>query len=122
MGAKRIGILTGGGDCPGLNAVIRAIVRKGVSGLGASNEGSPFLSRAFAEPDAWVVRGQGGADVVVSDRITAMMRVQAQYSTSPLLPYEQISLGTTVLGWAGLLLMSPIVLSNPFWASRTSWT
>ena len=23
----RIGILTGGGDCPGLNAVIRAIVR-----------------------------------------------------------------------------------------------
>ena len=27
----RIGILTGGGDCPGLNAVIRAIVRKGVN-------------------------------------------------------------------------------------------
>jgi ATP-dependent phosphofructokinase / diphosphate-dependent phosphofructokinase len=26
----RIGILTGGGDCPGMNAVIRAIVRKGV--------------------------------------------------------------------------------------------
>src|SRR5215470_15663384 len=25
----KIGILTGGGDCPGLNAVIRAIVRKG---------------------------------------------------------------------------------------------
>jgi 6-phosphofructokinase 1 len=27
----RIGVLTGGGDCPGLNAVIRAIVRKGVA-------------------------------------------------------------------------------------------
>jgi ATP-dependent phosphofructokinase / diphosphate-dependent phosphofructokinase len=26
----RVGILTGGGDCPGLNAVIRAVVRKGV--------------------------------------------------------------------------------------------
>src|SRR6476659_58690 len=26
----RIGVLTGGGDCPGLNAAIRAIVRKGV--------------------------------------------------------------------------------------------
>jgi 6-phosphofructokinase 1 len=25
----RIGMLTGGGDCPGLNAVIRAVVRKG---------------------------------------------------------------------------------------------
>jgi ATP-dependent phosphofructokinase / diphosphate-dependent phosphofructokinase len=27
----RLGVLTGGGDCPGLNAVIRAIVRKGVA-------------------------------------------------------------------------------------------
>jgi phosphofructokinase-like protein len=27
----RVGVLTGGGDCPGLNAVIRAIVRKGVA-------------------------------------------------------------------------------------------
>src|SRR6201991_2962317 len=27
----RIGVLTGGGDCPGLNAVIRAIVRKGIN-------------------------------------------------------------------------------------------
>jgi len=30
----RIGILTGGGDCPGLNAVIRAVVRKGVNRYG----------------------------------------------------------------------------------------
>ncbi len=30
----RIGMLTGGGDCPGLNAVIRAVVRKGVSHYG----------------------------------------------------------------------------------------
>jgi ATP-dependent phosphofructokinase / diphosphate-dependent phosphofructokinase len=30
----RIGILTGGGDCPGLNAVIRAVVRKGVNHYG----------------------------------------------------------------------------------------
>ncbi len=26
----RVGVLTGGGDCPGLNAVIRAVVRTGV--------------------------------------------------------------------------------------------
>src|SRR4051812_6882698 len=32
--AMRIGVLTGGGDCPGLNAVIRAVVRKGVSTYG----------------------------------------------------------------------------------------
>ena len=30
----RIGILTGGGDCPGLNAVIRGIVRKGINKQG----------------------------------------------------------------------------------------
>jgi phosphofructokinase-like protein len=30
----RIGVLTGGGDCPGLNAVIRAIVRKGIDRYG----------------------------------------------------------------------------------------
>jgi ATP-dependent phosphofructokinase / diphosphate-dependent phosphofructokinase len=30
----RIGVLTGGGDCPGLNAVIRGIVRKGIDRYG----------------------------------------------------------------------------------------
>jgi 6-phosphofructokinase 1 len=30
----RIGVLTGGGDCPGLNAVIRAIVRRGIDDHG----------------------------------------------------------------------------------------
>jgi 6-phosphofructokinase 1 len=36
MGGVRIGILTGGGDCPGLNAAIRAIVRKGIDEHGDS--------------------------------------------------------------------------------------
>ncbi|MGD9959657.1 6-phosphofructokinase [Nocardioides sp.] len=30
----RVGVLTGGGDCPGLNAVIRAVVRRGVREYG----------------------------------------------------------------------------------------
>ncbi len=30
----RVGVLTGGGDCPGLNAVIRAVVRKGAKEYG----------------------------------------------------------------------------------------
>jgi len=30
----RLGVLTGGGDCPGLNAAIRAIVRKGIDSYG----------------------------------------------------------------------------------------
>jgi 6-phosphofructokinase 1 len=32
----RVGILTGGGDCPGLNAVIRGVVRKGIKEHGHS--------------------------------------------------------------------------------------
>jgi phosphofructokinase-like protein len=32
----RVGLLTGGGDCPGLNAVIRAVVRKGEERYGDS--------------------------------------------------------------------------------------
>jgi 6-phosphofructokinase 1 len=34
MRRVRIGLLTGGGDCPGLNAVIRAAVRKGIDAYG----------------------------------------------------------------------------------------
>jgi phosphofructokinase-like protein len=34
MHAVRIGVLTGGGDCPGLNAVIRGVVRKGIDAYG----------------------------------------------------------------------------------------
>ncbi|MEJ2304489.1 MAG: 6-phosphofructokinase [Anaerolineales bacterium] len=28
---RRIGVLTGGGDCPGLNAVIRAVVKTAIN-------------------------------------------------------------------------------------------
>lgn len=35
MGIQKIGILTGGGDCSGLNAVIRAITRSAIIGHGA---------------------------------------------------------------------------------------
>lgn len=34
MSLRKIGILTGGGDAPGLNAVIRAVVKRGVGQLG----------------------------------------------------------------------------------------
>ncbi len=41
MSIKRLGVLTGGGDCPGLNPVIRAVTRKalaaGVEGVGSRN-------------------------------------------------------------------------------------
>ena len=30
----KVGVLTGGGDCPGLNAVIRGLVRRGIEDHG----------------------------------------------------------------------------------------
>ena len=42
MSRKRIGILTGGGDCPGLNAVIRAAVRTAIGDHGFEVLGIQF--------------------------------------------------------------------------------
>jgi phosphofructokinase-like protein len=68
----RIGILTGGGDCPGLNAVIRAVVRKGVNYYGHAIVGYR---------DGW--RG------VLENRVTHL----APENTSGILPR-----GGTILG------------------------
>lgn len=73
-------------------------LRKGLSILGGSDAGDLSLTRAIAKPDAWLVRAQGGADIAFSSRLTGMLRTQAQYSTSALLPYEQISLGGLTVG------------------------
>ncbi|MGB1727646.1 MAG: 6-phosphofructokinase, partial [Ilumatobacteraceae bacterium] len=67
-----MGVLTGGGDCPGLNAVIRAIVRKGERVLGDDIVG--FL-------DAW----DG-----VMDRRTMPLTVESMRGSLPR--------GGTVLG------------------------
>ena len=56
-GIRRIGILTGGGDAPGLNAVIRAVVKSAancdceVIGLEDSFDG-------LIEPNRWRVRSR----------------------------------------------------------------
>lgn len=47
----KIGILTGGGDAPGINAVIRAIVRKAIQGYGYET---------FGIKDGWLGLIQGG--------------------------------------------------------------
>ncbi|MET8826676.1 6-phosphofructokinase [Streptomyces sp. NPDC004610] len=48
----RVGVLTGGGDCPGLNAVIRGIVRKGVQEYGYEFTGFRDGWRGPLEGDA----------------------------------------------------------------------
>ncbi|MEM9131079.1 MAG: ATP-dependent 6-phosphofructokinase [Actinomycetota bacterium] len=47
----RVGVLTAGGDCPGLNAVIRAVVRKGVKHYGDEMQGYRDGYRGLAHND-----------------------------------------------------------------------
>ncbi|MFE3581226.1 6-phosphofructokinase [Streptomyces vinaceus] len=47
----KVGVLTGGGDCPGLNAVIRAVVRKGTQEYGCEFVGFKDGWRGAVEGD-----------------------------------------------------------------------
>jgi ATP-dependent phosphofructokinase / diphosphate-dependent phosphofructokinase len=77
----RIGVLTGGGDCPGLNAVIRAIVRKGIDVYGHSivgfNDGwrGP-LENIFSELTVESTRGilPRGGTILRSSRTNPLKR------------------------------------------------
>lgn len=59
----RVGILTGGGDCPGLNAVIRGVVRRGLRSakppefVGYRNGWRGVLERDFRPLDMRALRG-----------------------------------------------------------------
>jgi phosphofructokinase-like protein len=61
----RIGVLTGGGDCPGLNAVIRAVVRKGVATYGHEFVGFRDGWRGPLEGDARPL-GLGDVDGILA--------------------------------------------------------
>jgi 6-phosphofructokinase 1 len=70
----RVGLLTGGGDCPGLNAVLRAVVRRGL-----------------AEGDHSFVGFRHGWAGVLSDDATELTRE----STAGILPRGGTILGTS---------------------------
>ena len=56
--SKRVGVLTGGGDAPGLNAVIRAVV-KSAAGFGFECIGLEDSFDGLIAPDRWRVLGRG---------------------------------------------------------------
>ena len=70
MGLKRVGILTGGGDCSGLNAVIRAVTRS-----------------AIFEHEAEVVGIEDGFDGLIFDRYR-MLSVEDTKEILPLRRYH----------------------------------
>ena len=57
----RVGVLTGGGDCPGLNAVIRAVVRRGIQEYGLEFVGFRDGWRGPLEADTMPLDVQRGA-------------------------------------------------------------
>jgi ATP-dependent phosphofructokinase / diphosphate-dependent phosphofructokinase len=60
----RIGLLTGGGDCPGLNAVIRAVVRRGLHEGGHSFVGFRAGWAGVLEDDAAELTMQSTAGIL----------------------------------------------------------
>ena len=61
MSVKKIGVLTGGGDCPGLNPAIRAITRRaikeGMSVIGIQNGWKGLIEKDASELDLRSVSG-----------------------------------------------------------------
>ena len=47
----RLGVLTGGGDCPGLNALIRGLVKRGIHEFGHEFVGIENGYMGLVEPD-----------------------------------------------------------------------
>jgi 6-phosphofructokinase len=77
-GLRRIAINTGGGDCPGLNAVIRAVVlhahRRGISVLGVEDGLDGLLPdtlgtvRTLTPDEVWPTLSRGGTILGTSNR------------------------------------------------------
>jgi len=60
----RVGLLTGGGDCPGLNAVIRAIVRRGLDLADNSFVGFRYGWAGVLEDDAVLLTRESTAGIL----------------------------------------------------------
>ena len=56
---KRLGILTSGGDCPGLNTVIRAVVSHATLTYGWQVLGIPYATKGLQERKAVVLSVHG---------------------------------------------------------------
>jgi ATP-dependent phosphofructokinase / diphosphate-dependent phosphofructokinase len=101
----RVGILTGGGDCPGLNAVIRAVVKVGATRFGHEHVGVLGGWRGILEQDAVPltprdVRGllSRGGTILKSSR------------TNPFKDAE--TLDAALRGFAGLALDALVVIGG----------
>lgn len=103
---KRIGVLSSGGDAPGMNACIRAVVRAGVySGLqvvGIKRGYAGILARQFVELAPRSVAGivQRGGTFLETSRYPAMLQVETRAKMIEVLREEGIE-GLVTLGGDG---------------------
>lgn len=81
-GMRRIGLLTGGGDCPGLNAVIRAVTKtalgEGLQVVGISEGFTGLLTEQFrelSEEDVSGILPRGGTILGASSRGDPLIEV-----------------------------------------------
>lgn len=72
--------------------------RKGISGLGASDQGSVLASRIEGKPDAFVLRGSAHALIPAARLFSIAARIEAQYSPDALLSYDELPLGNLTIG------------------------
>jgi 6-phosphofructokinase 1 len=87
--APRIGILTGGGDCPGLNAVIRAVTKSLIHQVGAEvtgiEDGFAGLTEGRTRPLGWRdvsgILAMGGTILGTSNRADPLGSPQALAAT-----------------------------------------
>jgi 6-phosphofructokinase 1 len=94
----RLGILTGGGDCPGLNAVIRAVVRKGIE-----THGHAFVGFR----DGWRGVLDGDAQELTLDSTRGILHrggtILGSSRTNPLKDPERVSASLRALNLHGLI-------------------
>jgi ATP-dependent phosphofructokinase / diphosphate-dependent phosphofructokinase len=104
MPRMRIGILTGGGDCPGLNAVIRGVVRAGVNRHGHEIVGFRYGWAGVVEANTVALTPQSTAGI--------LHRGGTILGTSRTNPYKDEADGTAVvravLGREGIDALIPI--------------
>jgi 6-phosphofructokinase 1 len=103
---KRVAVLTSGGDAPGMNAAIRAVVRRGLSlglgVLGVRNGYSGLIAGEFASLGARDVGGiiERGGTILGTSRCPAFLTPQGQEAAVRQLRDREVE-GLVVIGGDG---------------------
>jgi 6-phosphofructokinase 1 len=105
---RRIGILTGGGDCPGLNAVIRAVVRRAesydIAVLGFRNGWQGVLDASVERLDRGAIKGilHRGGTILGTSRTDPIAEPDGVSRITETLQIHELD-GLVVIGGEGTL-------------------